>query len=196
MNIGANSSDDEDYAPLEDIVGTRLAVDICSHNQHVLIDNAKNLVYNCRLCFAKKCLLNAMENHQTQSFVDLIRRISQSGAEEITDARGYTPFLVAVECNATDVMMDLKNTYDINSRVISNDGNSAIHIAAKGGCWGAIKKLILRFEFNVEEQNTKGATALRVAVEHRQNALIKQLVKKSKSKIPTDLYAYVNNIMK
>jgi ankyrin repeat protein len=191
-------SSDEDEEKLDVLYGSmkRLEADICEHNQSILYERATNTIYNCRLCFLHRSLLNAMECHKSESFVDIVRRLSYSGAQEITDKRGFTPFLCAVECNDTKAMMELKELFNVNARAKSKKGNLAIHIAAKNGCWKAIKKLILRFEFKVEETNDSGATPLRVAVEHRQDELITHLVKKLRVKVNTDLYGYVDRVVR
>ena len=194
----ADFSSDEDEEKLEALYSSikKLEADICEHNQSILFDRATNTIYNCRKCFLHRSLLNAMECHKSNSFVSIIRRISQSGAEETRDHRGYTPFLCAVECNDVKAMMDLKEHFHINARAKTKDGNLAIHVAAKNGCWKAIKKLILRFEFKVEETNDTGATPLRIAVENRQDELITHLVKKLRVKVNTDLYGYVDRVVK
>ena len=58
-----------------------------------------------------------------------------------------------------------------------------------------LKKLLLKFEFKVDEQNNKGETPLKVAVNFRQDELIQILVKKLKVKVPTDLMDYINNLL-
>ena len=172
---------------------TKLEITICQHRQSVMIDHSKNLHYGCRKCFSVEILLNAMLNRKTKSFVDLIRRYKH--VADLPDPRGYTPFLCAVEMDDVDTMMNLKELYDINPRIKCNDGNLAIHIAAKFGRWNAIKKLLLRFEFKIDELNDRGETPLKVAVTFKQDKLITILVKKLKVKVSTDLMAYVNKLL-
>eukprot|EP00943_MAST-04B_sp_MAST-4B-sp1_P004455 g4455.t1 len=172
---------------------TKLEVITCQHKQSVMIDRAKNFHYGCRKCFSIEVLQNAMLNRNTKSFIDLIRRYKHMS--ELTDPRGYTPFLISVEMDDIDTMVSLKKLYDINARTKCNDGNSAIHIAAMFGRWNAIKRLLLRFEFRIDELNDNGETPLKVAVNFKQDKLITILVKKLKVKVPTDLMEYVNTLV-
>eukprot|EP00944_MAST-04C_sp_MAST-4C-sp1_P015556 g15556.t1 len=172
---------------------TKLEVRICVHKNNVYIDHARNLHFGCRQCFSINLMLNAMLKRKTGAFVDMIRRYKYM--KDLRDPQGYTPFLRAVEMDDVDTMLSLRDLYEVDTRARCNEGNSAIHIAAMFGRWNAIKKLLLKFEFKVDEQNNKGETPLKVAVNFRQDELIQILVKKLKVKVPTDLMDYINNLL-
>jgi ankyrin repeat protein len=126
-------------------------------------------------------LLKAIEKHQEELIEFLLTDAKALFNPHLSDARGQTALMLAVQKNQLKTITLLLKQPIINVHVVDSEGYTALHHAAMRGS-NEIVKLLMKQDASAKAKNTAGKTSIELARQRGHNDLANWMEEKHRYK--------------